>query len=952
MEQKKINSFIFLIIISSIFLRFPSVNAITIIHGNVMDEQGDPLRDVKIILYKNREPIVTVSSDISGKFTLYSDDIISSYIKLEKDDPSTPNLDYFPISKYLYDYDGNLFNITLESASKIIFIGEPYLIESFKLTENIKYNLYDPETNITVYHYIESPNQYLIPNNQTVDIQISCTYSTHEGSQKELSLYIPNPVPRSLGRGENITLNIAPLFMKNNYIILHNAINDVTSQVNKMERDGFYLLYELDSIEKARTLYNQSQTYMLEGNYADSYGACKLGYAEILQTSINLELLMKEAKDSVGTLLAFFAISSIFVSYTFGEKKLIKIMGSIFVFVFAIGVLYRIYPACNTIPTSEYLQQASYPLIICLCATIVIPFFLKGKERPDGSVPFKNIVLSLFYITKRNIVRRKGRFLLTLISVSLFIAGFVSLTSFSEVYGLVYVYEQEKSKTQGVLIRAPNFKEHSPVYLSMSNETEIWLKKQEEVEYVIPKYESTFGTQGFSIFHDEQYGFIDFLSYAAIDGKSRLEIDVIRRFLIDGWIGIDPELEIYVTNLNGILKEGVLPSENGVIISESFSNYWEIKLGDEINISKKVFFVEGIFWENELANLKEIDGSPYLPYCDNDDKLVFSFECIPKNVLIFHKTQAEKMRSTMVSRYSILLKNNYDELDFSKRMVLEGGFWTSSVQDDGITFLKLDNYSETKGTQLAVPWLIVVMNVVITLMNSMFERKKEIQTLSSIGVNPTQIATIFIIESTIVGFIGGGLGYLTGMSAYQVMSFLGLNIGVHQKISSSWVTASIALSAVSALTGALIAIRSSLIITPSQWRRWGFISEGDGFHEPTIIDIPVKVDHNEAETFANFMLKSLYEMHSYETPKNNKIAVEEKKIILTFSYNIIQQTLSPRTYSTFNKLIINLTGSQVTVILESKGEWDSIRVTGNLIRTMAMRWGITDKRREILDKND
>ena len=91
-------------------------------------------------------------------------------------------------------------------------------------------------------------------------------------------------------------------------------------------------------------------------------------------------------------------------------------------------------------------------------------------------------------------------------------------------------------------------------------------------------------------------------------------------------------------------------------------------------------------------------------------------------------------------------------------------------------------------------------------------------------------------------------------------------------------------------------------------------------------------------------------MHSYESEKNRKIVVYENKIVLTFSYTIIQQTLSPRTYTSFNRLIIDLTGSPVTVVLESKGEWDSIRVTGNLVRTMAMRWGINE-RSNTIDKD-
>jgi len=943
---------ILLVLISILFVYSPSANAISIIQGKVMDEQGDPLNEVKITLYKNRDPIVTVYTDNLGKFVLYSDDTMSTYIKLEKDDPNTPSLDYFPVSKYLYDYDGKLFNITLKPAAKIIFTGEPYLIESITLIKNIKYTLYDPKTNLSVYHYIDSENQYLIPINQTMDIQISCTYSSYGEDQQGFSIYIQNPIPLTLRRGENVTIDMTNLFMERNHDTLENTINKVTTLVTEMEEDGFYLSYERDSIYEAQLLLNISRINLIEGKYADSYSSSKISYVDMLQTQKNLVILLQEAKESVGTILAFLALSSIFVSYTFAEQKLIKAMGGIVIYTLALGVLYIVYPACNTIPINDYLGLALYPFITSLIATIVLPFYLRGKERPDGSVPLRNIILTLFYITKRNIKRRKGRFFLTLISVSLFISGFVSLTSFSEVYGLVYINQQGANGTEGVLIRAANYKDNIPIYLPITNETLIWLEKQEEVDQVIPKYESTPDTRGFTIYYNEDYGFVDFdQRKVTVWEKAGYVRDPSRAFNIQGWIGVDPEFEVSITNIYDLLKEGTLPNEYGIVISETLAWYWGMNVGDEINITRILYTVEGIFWDNSLSHIRELDGSNYIPL-RRGDLGTYSHPGDPKHIVFFHPSQVEKMPTTMISRYTILLKEGYEKMDFAQRMVLEGGFYASSVTEDGVTFLKLDNYNQIKGAQLVVPWFIVVMNIIITIMNSMYERKKEIQTLSSIGVNPTQIAVIFIVEATIIGFIGGGLGYLLGMSSYQVMEFIGLNLGVHQKISSSWVTASIALSAVSVLAGAIVAIKSSLVVTPSQWRRWGFISEGDGFYEPTLIDIPVKIDHEEAEAFANFMLKSLYKMHSYETEKNRKIVVKDNIIVLTFSYTIIQQTLSPRTYSTFNNLIIDLSGPQVTVVLESKGEWDSIRVTGNLVRTMAMRWGVTEERSKVMKKED
>ena len=91
---------------------------------------------------------------------------------------------------------------------------------------------------------------------------------------------------------------------------------------------------------------------------------------------------------------------------------------------------------------------------------------------------------------------------------------------------------------------------------------------------------------------------------------------------------------------------------------------------------------------------------------------------------------------------------------------------------------------EGEGLPLIIPWAIVVLNVVVTMLNSLFERRREINILSSVGLNPAEIASIFVAEASIMGFIAGGLGYLLGLSFYRLMPLLGLTLEVQQKVSA------------------------------------------------------------------------------------------------------------------------------------------------------------------------
>jgi hypothetical protein len=142
----------------------------------------------------------------------------------------------------------------------------------------------------------------------------------------------------------------------------------------------------------------------------------------------------------------------------------------------------------------------------------------------------------------------------------------------------------------------------------------------------------------------------------------------------------------------------------------------------------------------------------------------------------------------------------------------------------------LAEYSEAKGLSVMIPWVIVVLNVIITMLNSMFERRREIAVLSSVGLNPSHIGGIFLAEAAVIGASGGGIGYLMGLGGYRGMLALSIAVEVRQKVSAVWSVASVAVAVAAVLVGTAIALRSSVVVTPSLLRRWteGEKIEGTG----------------------------------------------------------------------------------------------------------------------------
>ena len=542
-------------------------------------------------------------------------------------------------------------------------------------------------------------------------------------------------------------------------------------------------------------------------------------------------------------------------------------------------------------------------------------------------------------------------------SVTLFIIGFVTLTSFTESMVLMKKpVSGTSTNVETITIRPISYSTYSPSYISDPKLMKKWLDQQPEINFYSEKLETSPGLTT-EIFHNpgKKY-YEDQLDYNALKEKygpnveELIKLHAFSGYIIQGYLSVNPYVEDNITDFSNILNKGSLPMKGGILIGESLENSLKLELGDIITIRGKNYTVDGVFSESTLGALRDIDDSTYLPWGTNDlDPTLDPDRVFPMKILIFNFHDAINNSIFKTSRYAVNLKDGYDSEGFARKVSLEIGYSAYLTNQYGVTQYKVDKTIESKGFQLTIPWIIIILNVTLTIINSMYERKREVKTLSSLGVNPTQIAVIFLIEASIIGLIGGSLGYVAGTSMYKIMSIFGFEVGMHQKISSFWTIASIILASVSSLAGAIVALRTSTVITPSHWRRWQYLEKADGYEKPLIIDIPVKIDQNRAEEFAEYMLKTLKSMDSYYHDRKTKLDNRNGIIRIPFVYTIPHTNITSKTYTSYNVLIIDKTQDTVAVTLESKGEMDSIRTTGNLIRTQAMRWS-PDKNSHIEEK--
>jgi len=242
---------------------------------------------------------------------------------------------------------------------------------------------------------------------------------------------------------------------------------------------------------------------------------------------------------------------------------------------------------------------------------------------------------------------------------------------------------------------------------------------------------------------------------------------------------------------------------------------------------------------------------------------------------------------------------------------------------------------------IVIPWVIVVLNVVVTMMNAYYERRHEVMIYSSIGMNPRHVSGIFLAEAAVIGVIGGCIGYLLGLSAYKIIYILTPALQVKQKVSAYWSVAAIGISMMAVLVGGLSALKNSTSITPSLRRRWTIDKKQDSSDETRIV-IPVQVYEEEINEYIAFISEKL------EHAKNgNDMIVKMPKMTQigehSWEYRFIYCSASTQISALYtrNRLIVeNGLEKTYTTTLYTLGEINSVKQAGGFMRQIGLEWSL------------
>ena len=908
----------------SLFMLIPGAKALDSASGKVIDAQGQPLR-ASVNTIANSKIIKTTTTDVDGSFTIPLDVGVSSLL-IYSDDASTPGFDYLPA--LISVTAGKEITTTLEPAASLSLKGSILFVDTENIPSLYSYQVMDESgTLITSTGYplsFGSKTSAITPipdlPTATVIVPVGAPYRLWLGASllvgtRMTTRSILSEAQQSLNQGEISEFDVMGPTLDYNLGLVEVTLSEVSPRIIEMEMQGFYLVREKGILSRAEASFKEAKQLYASGSYAEGFDVAKKSYIDARKTLGDLNNLFLDATSSVYIIIGFLALASVTAGFLLVDSTRLQIALGAGLYVISLLVMGVVYPGTAATPLQGFLLTSVASFAAVIVGVIFTPRLIGGGR--DGKVSLGGVIVPVFRIAKRSLKRRRLRFLLTLFSLTVLVMSFVGLTSLSEGYGLIVVKSNSVTPHQGLLLRASTWTDAEPTFITFVNSEVEWLSRQPGVVGVSVKVENT---------------------------PQQRAITTVNGNRIYSIIGVDSRAESSILPLSTILSEGKLPGPGGVALTTSLATSIGLELGDKVKLRDQTLTLEGLIDDFSFSSLTDLDGSRYIPdkwvnLSPPGDPAYWDRQMTPASEsVIIDSSTASLFQVLGVTRIALDVTPDGQDM-FAEKLALERGYKVWSATGFGVLYATLGSYLEGKGLPLVIPWAIVVLNVVVTMLNSLFERRREISILSSVGLNPAEIASIFVAEASITGFIAGGLGYLAGITFYKLMPLLGLALEVHQKVSAVWSLAAIGISISAVLVGALAALRSSIVITPSLTRKWKLDDSMGGLYKPWEVPVPLRLEPEDVDSFVSYLLERLRGLENDLVRVTSNVRVEERGTtkIVDFIYKSYQTSTTGNFY-TKNSVIVESREGAFVVRLESAGVQDQAHETGSLIRLIVMEW--------------
>jgi len=798
--------------------------------------------------------------------------------------------DYIPAVKRLKFESSIDVSFSLVPGALIELEGRPYLVQSSSPGAGRMFIRVLSETGLNasfIDEYGDSVDTWfigldrnlaIVPANTPVTLEAHVWFFSVERRriEKEVFHLYNGSSPFLLSQGDKTSSQISSYSLRGGMRYVESTFVDISSQLDQAQSVGFVVFEERRRLAsqddpssvnqkmiKASSILTRAQN---DRDYLEVWTLLREALATMDLISMSLQNMRLVSKTSAVYLSAIMATFSAVLAFFLFEDSRRKLYSSIAIYAIFLVSLYLSYPGAHIIIDENaflFLQSAAISLSAVLAVVFGIPRLWKEREI-EGEVSWRSATSIIFSMGKRQIRRKRIRGTFTILSVIILVLAFTSLTSFGTVFGIVSEELTTTPPSDGVMVKRV-MNETSLLFSPLGSDDPETLSKILGVENIAQRYENIPSSSPAARLVNPESG---------------------NSWFVYGILGVSPQNESIYTRLDESV-EGRYLSEaryDEILVSRSVASSLGVEAGENVTLQvlgtqvSSVFTIAGVIDDEEYMGLMDLDGVPFGPSRLLEDGSVR--RCNSTEVVVMNWKAAESLQRTIdaqqpegAPRFAVLSDIVFQPradvtIDSLARTLIFVFSYDVFVSSKGrITYYHMGSYVELKGAaELLIPLVMVGLNVGMVMMNSVYERRKEIRTLSMLGLNPTHIGLIFVAEAVILGMVGGSLGYLFGLGFYRIMVVFGQELMVREKLEWWWsaigFAIALAASVLSSIRPAALAVST---YTPSKVRRIKMpekkarVRKEELFkaYQARQLSMPVKVPLSEKIFFLGFFLDRL-----------------------------------------------------------------------------------------------
>lgn len=339
-------------------------------------------------------------------------------------------------------------------------------------------------------------------------------------------------------------------------------------------------------------------------------------------------------------------------------------------------------------------------------------------------------ISDLFHITFENFKNRKSRTAFTILGLSIGIGAILFLVSLG--YGLQHMLLERITTAESLLtftVASPD-----PDLISLNKNTLTEIEKLKNVERVSPK----------AVFSGQ-------VSLGELTSETSINLIDYNYFTLGGVIA--QEGRFFKEDRN---KEVVVNSS----IAELLNLKPEQVIGETLYFT--FFILEGDN-ESEVSVIEVERGFQVVGVIDGTG--------VPGEIYL----DREELLEIPVQEYQLAKVKMYDEkgMDFVREELIVMGFMVSALSDIIVQANQIFGVIQlVLGIFGVVALVVAAIGLINTMTISLLERTSDIGIMRSIGSSPGDIKKIFLIESTIIGFLGGLVGIIIGFLGAEIFNIL------------------------------------------------------------------------------------------------------------------------------------------------------------------------------------